>query len=224
MVVFPILMVPLETTPVAIVQTLRSPHQWIAQTIAHNVVVSGDVAGTWHIDPDHNPKSGEPARIWIALTKQGGTPIPLEQCDCQLYIYALPNDTQPLLTPPLQAITAEQYQNIPSTDVVFPQPGAYRLQLQGKPKATGDFTPFSLQHTVTVAVGKPVSSVSPQPSASGVPPTTKPVATPAATPTPQAASPISFSRLRSSLALPIAVVVVLGVALAVVFRRQQQQK
>jgi hypothetical protein len=204
-----------------IAQVLHSPNYQTAHyQTAHNTVVSGDVAGMWHIDPDHNPKSGEPARIWIALTKQGGTPIPLEQCDCQLQIYALPHNTQPLLTPPLQAITAEQYQNIPGTDVVFPQPGAYRLQLQGKPKGTGDFRPFSLQHTVTVAVGKPVSSASAQPTPSGMPATT----TPAAAPRPQITSPISFSRLQSALALPIVMVVILGVILTAILRRQRQQK
>jgi hypothetical protein len=49
----------------------------------HKTEVSGDIAGTWHLEPNHSPRAGEPARVWIALTQQGGQAIPLEQCDCQ---------------------------------------------------------------------------------------------------------------------------------------------
>ncbi|MCS6814827.1 MAG: hypothetical protein NZ772_14830, partial [Cyanobacteria bacterium] len=83
----------------------------VAPAMAHTTVVSGQVAGTWHVDPDHSPKAGEPARIWVALTRRGGTPIAFDRCACKLLIYPIPGD-QPLLTPELRAISAEQYRDI----------------------------------------------------------------------------------------------------------------
>lgn len=132
-----------------------------ARGLAHTVKVDDDVAATLHIEPNHNPQAGKPARTWFLLTKSGGQPIPLERCDCELAVYAEQGDTSTVLRPPLQAIAAEQHQNIPGTDIVFPAPGAYRLELQGKPKAGAEFKPFELSFSVTVATGTASKSQNP---------------------------------------------------------------
>ena len=129
---------------------------------AHTIVVSGDIAGTWHIEPNHSPSAGAPAQIWIALTRQGGEPVTLEQCDCTLQVYALPNDTQPALTPTLAATDLDGQPQIPSTTLTFPQAGAYRLVLQGKPKSEGDFQPFELDYTTVVSRGAIATKPAPQ--------------------------------------------------------------
>ncbi|MGP1386788.1 MAG: hypothetical protein ACTS2F_24745 [Thainema sp.] len=124
---------------------------------AHKTEVSGDVAGTWHIEPNHSPKAGEPARVWIALTQQGGQIIPLEQCDCQLTIYRNTSssaDSAPVLKPSLEAVSPENYQSIPGADVVFPEVGEYRIELTGSPQAGATFTPFELSYTTVVAAGR----------------------------------------------------------------------
>lgn len=141
---------------------------------AHKTELAGNVAGTWHIDPNDSPKAGEPAQVWVALTRQGGTIIPLEQCDCQLKIWAEPRKSDlPLLEPSLKAITAEQYQGIPGAEVVFPQPGQYQLQLSGAPKPGADFQPFEFNHTVIVATGAVAASptVNPSPDVAQTEPT-----------------------------------------------------
>lgn len=120
--------------------------------IAHNVQVEQDVAVTFHIEPDHSPRAGEPAQAWFALTRRGGESIPLSECDCSLAVYANPRtpDAQPLLNPNLKAINAEQYSEIPGATLIFPQDGAYELEISGSPRDGSSFEPFSFTYTVNV--------------------------------------------------------------------------
>jgi hypothetical protein len=124
----------------------------IIPTLAHTVEVSGNVAATFHLEPNHNPKAGETAQVWFALTRKGGEIIPLSKCQCQLSIYAKPRSQtdQPLMTPELEAISAEKYQGIPGTNIIFPATGQYELELVGTPKESNDFQPFNFTYSVTV--------------------------------------------------------------------------
>jgi hypothetical protein len=142
--------------------------------IAHEVKVSGDVAATFHLEPDHNPKAGQPSQVWFALTRKGGKIIPLEQCNCKLTVRSEPHieGSKPLLESPLKAISVEQYQGIPGAEIVFPKPGAYDLELSGAPKAGASFQPFELPYAVIVGAGtgasepRRISSQSPNPNRS----------------------------------------------------------
>jgi hypothetical protein len=122
---------------------------------AHNVKTTADVGGTLHIQPNDNPRAGEPSQVWIALTRKGGKVIPLKECNCKLVVYAEPHSPKEpaLLEPPLQAITAERYKGIPGSEITFPKPGAYLVQLSGKPASGQSFQPFKLKFEVTVAAG-----------------------------------------------------------------------
>lgn len=121
---------------------------------AHKTEVSGNVAGTWHLEPNHSPKAGEPARVWVALTQQGGQVIPLDQCDCALAVYATNQpEAEPVMQPPLEAISPEQFQNIPGATITFPAVGEYRIVLTGRPRTGAMFTPFELSYTTVVAIG-----------------------------------------------------------------------
>ena len=137
---------------------------FVSPAAAHKVKTNADVGATFHIEPNHNPRAGETARAWFALTQSGGKIIPLEQCDCQLAVYSQSSaDSEQLqLEPPLQAISAEQYQGIPGAEIVFPEAGAYELQLKGTPKAGANFQPFELQYTVNVLAEKTSSKAPPQ--------------------------------------------------------------
>ena len=128
------------------------------QVLAHTVKISADVGATIHIEPNDNPRAGEVTQAWFALTRKGGKVIPLKDCNCQLAIYAEPHAVgEPaLLEPPLKPIEVERYQGIPGAEVTFPKPGAYQLQLSGKPVIEGSFKPFELKFVVTVATGKAV--------------------------------------------------------------------
>ena len=119
--------------------------------IAHNVEISNEVAATFHIEPNHNPQANKPSTAWFALTRRGGSSIPLSECDCNLRVYAVPraDDAQPLLNPELTALDVEKYQDIPGAEVVFPQPGAYELEISGTAK-DDSFSPFELSYTVNV--------------------------------------------------------------------------
>lgn len=120
--------------------------------LAHEVEVSGDVAATFHLEPNHNPRAGQSARVWFALTRRGGQIIPLEQCNCQLAVYpkGYKVGDKPLMQPPLKAVAAEKYQGIPGADIVFPKAGSYELELSGSAKNRANFKPFKLSYTVTV--------------------------------------------------------------------------
>ncbi len=127
----------------------------VEPAFAHKVKVEGDVGATLHIEPNDIPRAGEPSQAWFALTRKGGKVIPLAECNCQLVVYAephVPGET-PLLQPTLTPIAAERYQGIPGAVINFPRPGAYQLQLSGKPKVGKAFRPFTLKFNVTVAVG-----------------------------------------------------------------------
>ncbi|MEH2108604.1 hypothetical protein [Nostoc sp.] len=122
---------------------------------AHKVEVASDVGGTLHIEPNDNPRAGEASQAWFALTRRGGKVIPLSQCNCQLAVYAEPYAAgePPLIEPQLQPVAAERYQGIPGAEVVFPKPGIYELQLNGKPVSGARFKPFEFKFEVTVAGG-----------------------------------------------------------------------
>ena len=119
--------------------------------IAHNVEISSDVAATFHIEPNHNPKAGKSNRAWFALTRRGGTSIPLSECICTLNVYAIPRaaDAEPILQPELKAIDVEQYREIPGAEIIFPQAGAYELEISGTAR-DNSFSPFKLSYTVNV--------------------------------------------------------------------------
>lgn len=135
-----------------------------APTIAHQVQIADDVGGTVHIEPNDNPRAGTPSLAWFALTRQGGELIPLQDCTCQLSVYAQPRQPGdlPVQQPLLQPVAAEGYQNVPGANITFPQIGAYELVLQGEPTTSEDFLPFELTFAVTVATGQ-AGSPSPVP-------------------------------------------------------------
>lgn len=175
---------------------------------AHKIEVSGDVAGVWHLEPNHSPRAGEPALVWIALTQAGGRVIPLEECDCRLRVYAGRTiGTTPLPEPVLEPIAAEHYQGIPGATVVFPQVGAYFLHLEGRPQAGANFQPFAISYTVTVAAGR-------SPQSSPAAPVSAPGTVPAS---PVVSPPLSFPWVGT---IGLGLVVLLGVGLYLGRHRQ----
>jgi hypothetical protein len=123
---------------------------------AHNIKTDRGVGATFHIEPNHNPRAGEQSRAWFALTHEGGKSIPLEECNCQLSVRLQSSDrnNRSIANPPLKAVTAEEYKNIPGADIVFSQAGIYDLEIRGTPKGNADFEPFKLSYSVTVLPGK----------------------------------------------------------------------
>lgn len=127
---------------------------------AHKVETHQDVGATLHMEPNDNPRAGEPTLAWFALVRKGGQIIPLAQCNCKLAVRTAKQET-PLLQPALKAVSAENFQGIPGADIVFPKAGAYELELSGTPKAGANFRPFELSYEVTVAPGAASSSPNP---------------------------------------------------------------
>jgi hypothetical protein len=129
------------------------------QVLAHNVQIDDQVAATFHLEPNHNPKAGEVAKLWFALTKKGGEAIALADCDCQLMVQ---QKDQLVATPSLSALDVEKYKGIPAANYTFPAVGLYNLRLSGRPKAGNGFNPFNLNYEVTVQAGNKVSEISPK--------------------------------------------------------------
>lgn len=118
--------------------------------IAHNLQVKGNVAVTFHLEPNHNPKVNQPAQTWFLLTQAGGKIIPLSECDCQLQVVPIQPKGIKSFAPPLQAVKAERYRGIPGATFQFSQVGLYELRLSGKPKNGSSFQPFTVSYKVTV--------------------------------------------------------------------------
>ena len=76
----------------------------------------------------------------------------MSECNCSLNVYAIPRaaDAQPLLQPNLSAIDVEKYRDIPGAEIIFPNAGAYELEIAGTPKDNNSFSPFELSYTVNV--------------------------------------------------------------------------
>ncbi len=127
----------------------------IPSASAHKTEAAEDVGATLHIEPNDNPRAGDAAQAWFALTRKGGKVIPLTECNCELSVYSEPRKTgeAPLIQPALQPISAERYQGIPGAKITFPKPGAYQLELTGKPADGANFQSFELKFDVTVAAG-----------------------------------------------------------------------
>jgi hypothetical protein len=118
--------------------------------LAHNLEVKGNIAITFHIEPNHNPKVGKPAQAWFLLTRPGGKIVPLSECDCRLSLFLIQPKPINLGDLPLKAIAAEKYNGIPGAEIIFNQAGLYQLKLEGKPKGEQDFQPFQTSYKVTV--------------------------------------------------------------------------
>lgn len=125
----------------------------ISPVLAHTVKSDGQVGATFHIEPNHNPRAGEITKAWFALTLSGGKIIPLRQCDCQLKVYTQPEEKL-VLNPTLEAISVEQYQDIPGAKITFPEAGVYQLEISGYPTLGASFSAFKLSYSVTVIPGK----------------------------------------------------------------------
>lgn len=144
------------------------PAAWIQlpQAQAHQVEVSQDIGGTLHIEPSDTPRAGEEVLAWFALTRKGGAPLSLAECDCRIDIYQQPElgDDQPILSPEPLAVEGDasvgNLTGIPGAKFTFPKVGAYKLVISGQPKAespptaTESFEPFELNFDVTVAAGE----------------------------------------------------------------------
>jgi hypothetical protein len=120
---------------------------------AHEIKTGQDVAATFHIEPNHQPRVGKPAKAWFALTRRGGKTIPLAQCKCQLAVYKLPRLKHlgiPLMKPALSSLNVERYKGVPQATITFPKPGLYELELKGTSQPGSTFKPFTLNYQVTV--------------------------------------------------------------------------
>jgi hypothetical protein len=117
---------------------------------SHEMEIANDVAATFHIEPNHLPKAGVPAKAWFALTRRGGQIIPLSQCNCQLAVYPMPRGSGTVWQPPLSSLNVERYSGIPQATITFPKAGLYALELTGTAKPGADFKPFRFSYQVTV--------------------------------------------------------------------------
>ena len=124
----------------------------LQNTYAHNVEISQDIACTFHITPNHNPKVGKSSLAWFALTRKGGKTLPFSECNCELNVYTKPrnSDSEPIMNPELKGINTEQYQDIPGAEIIFTKVGIYDLEMTGSAKDGKSFKPFKFNYFVTV--------------------------------------------------------------------------
>ncbi len=116
---------------------------------AHEVKVSSEVGGTIHIEPNDRPIVGQRTRIWVALTRRGGSVIPYANCDCRMEVRSL-SDQNIQFQPSRSSTILERYLGLPILEVTFPQIGRYELKLMGSAKNGENFSPFELIFTTNV--------------------------------------------------------------------------
>jgi hypothetical protein len=114
---------------------------------SHELAADKEVGALMHIEPSDDPKVGVSSKVWFDLVKKGGQKISLAKCDCVLSLYKGTART-PLVQPRLVDSKAEEDKSVLSAQVTFPERGAYRLVLAGKPKGKAIFNPFTLRWTV----------------------------------------------------------------------------
>jgi hypothetical protein len=114
---------------------------------SHELAADKEVGALMHIEPSDDPKVGVSSKVWFDLVKKGGQKISLAQCDCVLSLYKGTARTL-LVQPTLVDSKAEEDKSVLSAQVTFPERGAYRLVLSGKPKEGKIFAPFTLRWTV----------------------------------------------------------------------------
>ncbi len=113
----------------------------------HELAADKEVGALMHIEPNDDPKVGVSSKVWFDLVKKGGQKITLTECDCMFSIYKGTART-PVVTTKLTESKAEETKSVLSAQVTFPERGAYRLVLSGKPKGKKIFDPFTLRWTV----------------------------------------------------------------------------
>jgi hypothetical protein len=118
-----------------------------ASIYSHELAADKNVGALMHIEPNDDPKVDVSSKVWFDLVKKGGQKISLDECDCIFSVYKGTTRT-PVVTPTLTESTAEETKSVLSAQVTFPERGAYRLVLSGKPKGKKIFNPFTLRWTV----------------------------------------------------------------------------
>ncbi len=113
----------------------------------HELVADKDVGALMHIEPSDDPKVGVSSKVWFDLVKKGGQKLSLAECDCAFALYKGTASTS-LVQPRLVDSKAEENKSVLSAQITFPERGAYRLVLSGKPKGKATFAPFTLRWTV----------------------------------------------------------------------------
>jgi hypothetical protein len=145
--------------------------------IAHNIEIAGDVAGLWHIEPNHDPTAGVPSRVWVALSQRGGSALPLDQLQCQMTIVQTGTKPDQTTRPPIvvtpKALAEPGQPSALGAMVTFPATGAYDLSLACKPQPGSPIAAFAMDYEITVA--RSAAPASPNPIAS---PTASPIAPP----------------------------------------------
>lgn len=118
---------------------------------AHVLATDGDQGAVLHILPDDDPTACVATTYELAFS--GSKTFSLQGCDCSIsYVLNGTSVDSDQLKPISSATSSNTY--------TFAKPGVYELNVAGKPKQAGAFSPFSLNYSVRV---KGVNAVNAQP-------------------------------------------------------------
>ena len=112
---------------------------------AHVLKTDGEIAAILHINPNDAPTSGSPSSL-IFFVSDTTSRFTLSNCICRATIQ---ENGRTISTINLTALFPGLSQN----NYVFPNPDVYTVQLNGDPKISGDFQPFTLTYIVRVDPG-----------------------------------------------------------------------
>jgi hypothetical protein len=107
---------------------------------------SSSISVMIHLDPDDSPHAGHPSETWFMLMQPNGSIISPANCDCWVRVYDFQGETV-FHHLPLSSMTVDG-QEVVSTSITFPAPGAYTVVLGGESN-DASFAPFEIMFPVT---------------------------------------------------------------------------
>lgn len=109
---------------------------------AHFLAVDGSIGATLHIDPDDAPKAHSPATFFFDIADRTNK-FQLANCNCHVII----SESGHVLSSNNLAVTGFSQSSLSFT---FPGLDVYKIELIGKPEATGQFQPFTISWNIRV--------------------------------------------------------------------------
>ena len=137
---------------------------------AHTLESNSDMGAVMHLDPSDDPVAGETSHIFFDIHDKHNK-FSLNDCSCLVVV------ERDGVTIDSQKLNFERGSDTQGSAIlIFPQIGAYHVELQGKPLASANFTPFEIGYDIQVSktpqptqVAKQVTQESTQPNRAVVP-------------------------------------------------------
>ena len=120
---------------------------------AHTIATAGSLEVLLHVDPDDQPRSSEPATLYVSFSDSSGR-FNLAQCACRLEVS---RNGQSLSSGALKPDPGSR--SLALYPITFARPGVYHVALTGRPAAGSSWAKFAVGYDLRVEPGKAPATV-----------------------------------------------------------------